>query len=134
MLVGLVYTRKGLRSGRISVSENDNDIIEFPFSVVPKVRYIVSLSYLKLLGFALNKSLFSIFGLPNIIVFDSHLHDYILNENSFNKLPWGLRTAWGIRKHSGKKYLKMFVDLLRREGYRFITMTELYNYLKKSLP
>lgn len=108
----------------------DNDIMELPFAVVPKLRYIVSLSYLKLLGMTLNKSFFSIFGLPNIIVFDSHLHDYIVNEESFNKLPSKLRTAWGVRKYSGIKYFTMFVELLKRKEYRFITMTELYNYLK----
>lgn len=110
----------------------DNGIMEFPFAVIPKLRYTISLSYLKLLGFNANKALFAIFGLPNVIVFDSHLHDYILNQESFGKLPARLKAAWSINKHSGKKYLAGFVNELKRLNYRFITMTDLFHYIKKS--
>lgn len=109
----------------------DNGIMELPFAVIPKVRYTISLSYLKLLGINMNKILFSSFGLPNIVVFDSHLHDYIVNEKSFRKLPPHLRIAWGINKYSGIKYFRIFVELLKKKKYRFITMTELYNHLRE---
>ena len=65
----------------------ENGFVEMPFSVIKKIRYTFSLSYLKLLGLNFNKLLISSFGLPNIVVFDSHLHDYIINEKSFNELP-----------------------------------------------
>ena len=109
----------------------NNDIMELPFSVVPKLRYVISLSYLKLLGLEVNKIFFSAFGLPNIVVFDSHLHDYIVNEKSFDQLPIPLKFAWGVNKYSGVKYFKSFIKLLKEKKYRFITMTELYNYLKR---
>jgi len=109
----------------------DNGIMELPFAVVPFVRTIISLSYLKLLGWGMNKTLFSLFGLPDVVVFDSHLHDYFCNEHSYNQLPLHLRMAWGMRRHAGIEYLKRFVELLRNQGYRFLTMTELYDLLSK---
>ena len=108
----------------------DNEIMELPFAVVPRLRSIISLSYLKLFGLTLNKAFFSWFGLPKIVVFDSHLHDYIVSEKSFSQLPWKLRAAWGVRKYSGIRYFTMFVEMLKSEGYRFITMTDLYHLLK----
>ena len=59
-----------------------NGFIEIPFSVIKKIRYTFSLSYIKLLGFQVSRLLVKIFGLPNIVVFDSHLHDFITNEKA----------------------------------------------------
>ncbi len=109
----------------------ENGIIEFPFSVIPYIRFIISLSYIKLLGMNFCEILFSTFGLPKIIVFDSHLHDYIVNEESFEKLPYKYKKAWGIRKYSGIKYFKKFINILIDKNYKFITMTELYNKFKE---
>jgi peptidoglycan/xylan/chitin deacetylase (PgdA/CDA1 family) len=111
----------------------DNGIVELPFAVVPGLRYIVSLSYLKLLGMSASRVLFSLFGLPDIVVFDSHLHDFIVNETSFRMLPPGPRLAWGRNKHAGNDYLRAFVGILRERGYRFITMTGLYEYVRERL-
>ena len=60
-----------------------NGIIELPLAVIPKLRNIISLSYLKLMGYQFYKNLFNILDIPNIFIFDSHLHDYILNNKSY---------------------------------------------------
>ena len=109
----------------------NNSILEIPFAVINKIRYTVSMSYLKLIGYNINRILMSRFGLPNILIFDSHLHDFIISEKSFNKLNKKLQFAWGIRKNYGMNYFKLFVNYLKSHNYRFITMTDLYNYLKK---
>lgn len=109
----------------------NNGIVELPFAVIPKIRYPIALSYLKLLGFHVNKILFSVFGLPNVLVFNIHLHDCILNEKSFNKLPFRLKIAWGINKYSGMEYFKIFIELLKKKGYCFVTMTGLYNLVRE---
>lgn len=109
----------------------DNGIIEMPFSVLQRCRLIVSLSYIKLFGINAFKALVSLFELPNIIVFDSHLHDYIVNEKSFENLPKFHKAAWGRNKYKGNEYFSEFVSLLKSKGYTFVTMTELYEYLKK---
>lgn len=106
-----------------------NGLVELPFAVIQTIRSTVSLSFLKLFGLPLYRSLFARFGLPEIIVFDSHLHDYIVSHESYSQLPRTLRWAWGINKYAGMRYCVAFVELLRKAGYEFISMTQLYAYV-----
>ena len=106
-----------------------NGIVELSFAAVPRVRAPLALSYLKLLGWRLNRALVAAFGLPEVVVFNTHLHDFIVNEQSYSRLPARMRLAWGINKHRGFDYFARFVELLRGRGYRFVTMTELYEHL-----
>jgi peptidoglycan/xylan/chitin deacetylase (PgdA/CDA1 family) len=110
----------------------NNGILEIPFAVVPKIRSIISLSYLKFLGLGFNKKLYSIFGLPNILIFDSHLHDYIINDKSFNKLPPVLKRCWGRNKHLGFEFYTDFIMYLKSRGYQFVTMSKLYELIIKN--
>jgi len=110
----------------------ENGLLELPFAAIPLLRYVISLSYLKLMGWSLNRSLFTLLGLPRVIVFDSHLHDYLFNEKSFRQLPTKVRLAWGINRKAGLKYTDRFIGLLKSKGYRFVTMTELYHLALKS--
>jgi peptidoglycan/xylan/chitin deacetylase (PgdA/CDA1 family) len=107
----------------------ENGIVELPFAAVPRARTTISLSFLKLFGETANRALFSAFGLPTALVFDSHLHDYIVCEESFRQLPFRLRCAWSVNKHEGLRYFARFVEHLRREGYELVTMTRLYEYV-----
>ena len=107
----------------------ENGLLELPFAVIKKIHYPFSLSYLKLLGFNLNKLLINTLGLPNIIIFDSHLHDFIVNQNSFAKLPLHMKMVYLRNKHKGNKYFIQSIALLKNKGYHFMTMTELYNLL-----
>jgi len=106
-----------------------NGLIGIPLAVVPTVRYIISLSYLKLTGLKFNKFLYSTFGLPNILIFDSHLIDFIPNEESLSDAPNFLKIAYRIHKNAGLEYFKYFINYLKSKNYRFITMTEMYEYL-----
>lgn len=112
----------------------DNGVVELPFAAVPALRYTISLSYLKLLGMMMNRLMFATLGLPNVLVFDSHLHDYIVNAESFSRLPRKLRLAWGVNKHRGMGYFRRFVQLLKKKGYQFVTMTQLYERAKSAVP
>lgn len=109
----------------------DNGLVELPFAVFKKLRYMISLSYLKIFGWWFFKllNLFSEF--PNVIIFNTHLHDYIVNERSFNRLPWGLKIAWGWNKYKGMTYFKNYINMLKKKKYHFMTMTELYALLEK---
>lgn len=109
-----------------------NGLMELPLAVIPKVRWIVSLSYLKVLGFAGFRALHSLFGLPNIVIFNSHLHDFIFCRRSFDRLPAKVRLLWGIRAREGKNYFERFIQLLRESGYHFVSMSELYHRLAGS--
>lgn len=106
-----------------------NGIVELPFAVIPLIRYIISLSYLKILGFSINRILYLLFGLPNIVIFDTHLSDFIVNEKSYNKLPARFKLAYGINKYSGFKIFERFINILKEKGYKFLTMSELYQLI-----
>lgn len=112
----------------------ENGLIELPFAAVHGLRYTVSLSFVKLLGMTLNRALYALCGLPPIVVFDSHLHDYVLCDASYSQLPSRLQFAWGINKNAGMPYFAQFVEVLRAKGYEFITMTQLYEYVRTLTP
>ena len=107
-------------------------LLEMPLAVVNKIRLITSLSYQKLLGSSFSHALYKAFGLPDIIVYDSHLHDYIISEKSFAQLPAFMKSVYSVNKYSGKKILINFVDYLKSEGYSFITMTKLISLILKN--
>jgi peptidoglycan/xylan/chitin deacetylase (PgdA/CDA1 family) len=110
----------------------DTGLLEIPLAVVNKIRLIVSLSYQKLLGSSLSHGLYKTFGLPNIVVYDSHLHDYIISEKSFAQLPAFMKSVYSVNKHSGKQILIDFVNYLKAEGYSFITMTDLLSIVSRN--
>lgn len=111
----------------------DNGLLEFPFAVFPRIRYTISLSYMKLIGFTMFKALVKTFGLPNPLVFDSHFHDYIVCRESLSRLPLRYRMAWGRNLEMGNEYFRRFIELLRGEGYRLTTMTDLYKTAKERI-
>lgn len=117
-------------SAPITPFQYDNNIVEMPFAVVPLLRLVVSISYFKLLGYSFYKILFSICGLPNVLILDSHLHDLIINEDSFDSLPLHLRMAWGRNKYAGLDYLYKIISYLKKEKYNFLTMTELFHLIE----
>jgi peptidoglycan/xylan/chitin deacetylase (PgdA/CDA1 family) len=105
-------------------------LVEIPFAVVPTIRIVVSFSFLKLFGLSFYRIMFSMFGLPEILVFDSHLHDFIPPE-SIRRLP---RSDWRrsalMRNGNNTFYLLQgFVDFLRSKGYSFVSMNDLYESL-----
>lgn len=105
-------------------------IIEIPHTTISPMRYIFSLSWIKLLGWAWYKKIIAWYGLPNIIVFGFHLHDLWLSP-SYNLLPlfWKLIYRRGHKK--GMDYFEETLDILTSKGYQFLTMETLKNkYLR----
>lgn len=111
----------------------ENGLMEIPFAAVPQLRYVISLSYLKIIGMGAAKLLFKIFGLPEILVFDSHLHDYITDDESFAKLPRYIRFFYGIRKNCGMAIAREFMEYLKEKKYKLVTMSQLYEKLSDGI-
>ncbi len=108
-------------------------LIELPFATVPKIRMVVSLSYLKLLGLPFYRAAFRVFGLPAVLVFDSHLYDYFPTSTVKN-LP---RTDWrrfALTRNQNRTFrlAQQFFDLLVTSGYTFTAMGALYLHANKS--
>lgn len=107
---------------------HDNGLLEVPCAAIRGVRLIVSISYLKLLGWPVFAALLRSFGLPPVVVIDSHLHDF-LDTPAYFGLPAPLRMAWGIRRARGVELAGRLADFLARQGYEFVSMNQLVRRL-----
>lgn len=100
----------------------DSGILEIPFTVVSPFRITLSISYIKLLGinFFLRRSL------PDIICFDSHLHDFIISDYSFSRLPIFWKLIYSRNKYRGIEYCLKFFEHVKNKGYDFCFMSDIY--------
>ena len=109
--------------------EYDNGMLELPFAVVPKIRVIFSISYLKLLGTRVFSQLLNRFPPEPILVIDSHLHDFVPT-SSRQQLPLHLRLAYKRNETSGFTALKWLIQELRARGYTFVKMSAVAQTLR----
>lgn len=99
----------------------DSNIMEIPITSVSPFRFTLSISYIKLLGinFFLKQSL------PDIICFDTHLHDFIHKETSFNKLPFIWKLIYSRNKFRGSELCVKFIEHVKQQGYQFCYMSDI---------
>ena len=113
--------------------EYENGLLELPCAVVPRVRVMLSVSYLKLLGLRVVSRLLQLFPPEPVLVIVCHLHDLIPTP-ARRELPLALRLARKRNETSGFMVLNWLIDELRSRGYVFVTMAELaQNLLEISL-
>lgn len=109
----------------------DFDLIEFPIASVLRARLPFTLSYVTMLGFDFYRKLIDKYGLPEILVFDLHLHD-LFPSISFKKLSSPLKLVYKkIYNSNPRKHLGKILMMLRKEKYCFVNMSELYDIYKK---
>lgn len=116
----------------------EGKILEIPFSVLsPVLRIPISLSYLKLFGPYFLK-LIRHFPLPNLIIFDFHLHDltklpsvdHIFKQNSLSKnYSRILKKTYYNNGDLGFYFLKKFIEILNIKGYEFSKLKDVYRGL-----
>ena len=104
-----------------------SNIMEIPFTSVSPFRITLSISYIKLFG----TNLFTKVSLPNIICFDSHLHDFIIKNKSFSKLPLIQKICYSRNKFRGIEQCVKFLKHIKQNGYEFCYMSDIYNLHKK---
>jgi peptidoglycan/xylan/chitin deacetylase (PgdA/CDA1 family) len=98
-------------------------LLELPISTLSPARLIVSLSWMKLLGFGLYRTLLETAPWPEPLVFDMHLHD-LVSTDSYTRLPPVWRAIYGRNRHRGPAILEEFLGLVVRRGARFRTLGE----------
>ncbi len=103
------------------------NIMEIPFTSVSPLRLTLSISYIKLFG----TNLFTKVSLPDIICFDSHLHDFIIKDKSFSKLPLIQRILYSRNRDRGIEKCLEFLKHIKQNGYEFCYMSDIYNLHKK---
>lgn len=108
------------------------ELVELPFSVVPKIRIPLAMGYLQSLGLGISNNMINIFGLPNTIIFDFHMWNLYKPSNVKN-LPFKWKVLLARNLDKGMKIFQNLIKLFRRNGYKSITMKELYNISKNNL-
>jgi hypothetical protein len=111
----------------------DSDVIEFPSAVYSNtLRIPISLSYLKLLG---NPAMWfmEFSSLPNVVIFSFHLHDLMILD-SLKKIPAACTERLIFHRiymrNDGFEMLGNVIALLRRKGYEFFKMDNLYRLVE----
>lgn len=109
----------------------DSNIVEIPITSITPFRLTLSISYIKLFGIDFMIRLCRMFKLPDIICFNSHLHDFIVKESSYNQLPPFWKFVFGRNKYRGLDYCVQFLEYIKEQGYRFCYMSEIYELYKR---
>lgn len=101
--------------------------MEIPFTSLSPFRITLSISYIKLLGLNFYKKL----ALPNVVCFGSHVHDFIVDDDSFDKLPLIWRLIYSRNKYNGTELCIDYLEYVRRKGYEFCYMSDIYSAHKR---
>jgi|Deesub1362A_J573_1020465.scaffolds.fasta_scaffold01035_13 hypothetical protein len=105
----------------------NSNIVEIPLTSVSPFRITLSISFIKLFGINFFKKI----ALPDFICLDSHLHDFIINENSFSKLPLLQKLLYSRNKYNGTDLCIQFLEHVKGQGYKFCHMSEIYELFKQ---
>ena len=126
----LGYDYRGLPNGPWRYADLDG-LLEIPFAAVPRARVVISMSFLKLLGLPVYRVMRRLFGFPDVLVFDAHLHDFFPTApvRDLPRSDWR-RYAMLRNQRKALPLLQRFVDLLRADGYRFVHVGELVGQLE----
>lgn len=106
---------------------NGSKMLEIPITSLSPARITLSISYIKLLGIDLYRKL----SLPDNVCFGSHVHDFIFNDTSFNKLSSIWKLIYSRNKHKGNDFCMKYLEHVRQKGYKFCYMSEIYNAHKE---
>ncbi len=122
-----------LRYPRGAYRAQPSNLIEIPIATAGRARLLVTLSFIKLLGFSLYRRLIRKGRVPNPLIFDMHLHDLFVLP-AYDQLPAFLKVAYSRNQREGFAMLRATLALLRESGYRFATMTSAAQALDQKLP
>ncbi len=105
-------------------NEGEAALVEIPFAVVPRLRVIVSVSYMKLLGLGFYREALSRIGLPNVAVIDCHFHDLAPAPDAYGQLPPFWKFVYRRNRGRGREMLAWLVDWLKANGYEFMQLKD----------
>ena len=106
-------------------------LVEMPFAVASPLRLVVSVSFLKLMGLRFFEVLFRTTGFPPLLVIDSHLYDFF-ETSPVRRLSWLDWRRHALLRNQRRVLALMdgFVQLLRRNGYRFASVGRVHDALR----
>lgn len=99
-------------------------VAEIPITTITPLGFIFSLSWIKFLGWNMYESLLRIFPLPDVIVFDFHLHDLHVLPATLS-LPPFWKFIYHRKRKNGLQSLNDILAYLNKNGYTFIPISRL---------
>ena len=111
---------------------HDSNLVEIPLTSVTPFRLPFSALTVKLFGFQFYKALFRVFGTPHCIIYNSHLHDFIICKESYSRLPFHWRWVNHRNKHDGLGQTVRLLTYMREQGYHFCYMSEIFESFHSS--
>lgn len=118
---------------RTAYRSQPSNLLEIPIATAGRARLLVTLSFIKLLGFPLYRRLIRQGRVPDPLIFDMHLHDLFVLP-AYDQLPALLKVAYSRNRTKGFALLRATLTLLRDRGYRFASMTSTAKALDQKLP
>jgi peptidoglycan/xylan/chitin deacetylase (PgdA/CDA1 family) len=110
------------------------ELIELPLGVIRKVRLVISLSYIKLLGLPFYKMLISLFDIPSPLVILCHPYDFSI-DHQLHKIGGWKRYAHARNSARAEELFIAFIRYLKSKGYRFVFVDEVLDRLDaRALP
>jgi peptidoglycan/xylan/chitin deacetylase (PgdA/CDA1 family) len=100
-------------------------IWELPIGVVPKIRFPIAASYIRLFGLSTYKLLFALFGTPAPLVYLFHLVD-LIPTSMRKQLPFFWRVTYAKGQKKGFEVFESSVEYFKKLGYRSEFMSDLY--------
>ena len=101
-------------------------LVELPMSVAPVARIPIGLSYVKVLGRLPFIALERLLGFPDPLVTFFHPMNIVYSPQAFEQLPLRWKLANSRNRWRGLEMLEWFLLFLRRRGYGFASMGQLF--------
>jgi peptidoglycan/xylan/chitin deacetylase (PgdA/CDA1 family) len=112
--------------------EDGKSLVEFPFTVIEKIRIVFALSYAKLFGWGMYSLLLKVFGLPDAALLLSHPHDFYFASIPDNTVEGVERMALARNSARAFEYFDKLLEALQKREYEFVFVSELYQRLKNA--
>ncbi len=106
-----------------SYIDKDSGILELPISTISPMRFLITLSWLKLLGWKFYKFVLENFKMRNIVVFGFHLHD-VWESPAKEMLPVSWKIRYLNNSGMGLTYLEKFIKFAKKNNYNFCYLSD----------
>ena len=103
----------------------NTSVVEIPNSSLTPLQLTFSISYIKLLGFRLYRTLMAFWKIPDVLVFGCHLHDFLPHPQAIRRLPLFWRLIYSRNRMKGMEYTRRLIRLFREKGYTFVYMSQI---------
>lgn len=104
-------------------------IWEVPLGCFAGIRLVFSVGYLKFFGMEAFRFLLKRFGVPSMLVIDSHMHDFVPTP-LYERLPCSSRFRYSINRDNGLGLLSEAIGILGESGFSFVTVGEMVRQLE----